>query len=111
MPARRALPIRKAGRASSSLSQTIYLQLLLGMTGDGLVLDLVVGGLGENAASDELVLRSIRTAVDDSLGVSVADAGKCFELVGGGGVDIERSYRRGRRLGRLGDIEDRGNCE
>ena len=61
------------------------------MTGDDLVLDLVVGSLGENAAGDELVLGSVGTAVDDALGVSVADAGKGLELVGGGGVDIEQA--------------------
>ena len=63
---------------------------LVGCAGDDLVLDLVVSCLGKDAAGDELVFGGVGAAVDDALGVGVADAGKGLELVGGGGVDVER---------------------
>ncbi len=67
----------------------IEVAYFLGCAGDDLVLDLVVGGFGKNAAGEELVLGGVGAAVDDALGVGVADAGKGLELVGGGGVDVE----------------------
>ena len=60
------------------------------MAGDDLVLDLVVGGLRENAAGDELVLGGVGAAIDDALGIRIANAGEGLELVGGRRVDIER---------------------
>jgi hypothetical protein len=63
--------------------------LLLGVGGDDLVFDLVVGGFGKDAAGEELVLGGVGTAVDDALGVGVADTGKGLELVDGGGVDVD----------------------
>lgn len=60
------------------------------MAGDDLVLDLVVRGLGEDAAGNELVLCGVGPAVDDALCVGVADTVECLELIGGGGVDVER---------------------
>jgi hypothetical protein len=63
--------------------------LLLGVGGDDLVFDLVVGGFGKDTAGEELVLGGVGAAVDDTLGVGVADAGKGLELVDGGGVDVD----------------------
>jgi hypothetical protein len=50
---------------------------------------IVVDALGQDAAGDELVFGGVGAAVDDALGVGVADAGEGLELVGGGGVDVE----------------------
>jgi hypothetical protein len=63
--------------------------LFFGMAGDDLILDLVVGGFGKNAAGEELVFGGVGTAVDDAFGVGVSDAGECLELVGRGCVDVE----------------------
>src|ERR1700746_1683902 len=91
------------------------LALLLGMTGDDLVFDLVVDALRENAASDQLVLGGIGAAVDDALRVGVADTGDRLELIGGGGVDVQRrcgGFRCSRCwFGRLSDVEDGSNSE
>lgn len=64
-------------------------RLFLGFAGDDLIFDFVVGGLGEDAAGDELILGGVGAAVDDAFGVGVADAVEGLELVGGGGVDVE----------------------
>lgn len=63
------------------------------MAGDDLILDLVIGSLGKNATRDELVFGGVGAAVDDALRVRVTDAGKGFELVGSGGVNVERCCR------------------
>src|ERR1700730_10661238 len=84
------------------------------MARDDLVLDLVVRGLGKNAAGDELVLGSVGAAVDDALGIGVADAGEGFELVGRGGVNVERSScccGSCRWVRSLGERESGGNGE
>src|SRR5260370_40675922 len=82
------------------------------MAGDDLVLDLVVRGLGENAAADELVPGGVGAAVDDAPGVSVADTRDGLELIGGGGVGIERrcgGWWCGRRgVGGVREIEKGG---
>src|SRR5258705_10276870 len=107
--------VQKTGCIQPVPSSDARLRLLLGVAGDDLVLNLVVRGLRENASGDELVLGGVGTAVDDALGVGVANAGEGLELVRCGGVNIER--RSGgrrcccRRLRRLGKIEERGNCE
>src|SRR6476619_1843344 len=82
-------------------------QLLLRLGGDNVVLDLVVGGLREDSAGDKLILRSIGTAIDNALGVCVADAWKSLELVGSRGVDVDLvgsggGCGGGSRLGRRG---------
>jgi len=59
------------------------------MTGDDLVLDLVVSSLREDAAGNELVLRSVGTSINDAFCVRVADAVEGLELVRGGRVDVE----------------------
>jgi hypothetical protein len=59
------------------------------MTGDDLVLDLVVSSLREDAAGNELVLCSVGAAVNDAFCVGVADAVEGLELVRGGRVDVE----------------------
>jgi hypothetical protein len=76
--------------------------LLLWPAGDDLVLDLVVSCRRKNAASEELVLGSVGAAVDDALGVGVPDAANGLELVGSGGVDVERCGGGGNRPGCLG---------
>src|SRR5580692_7912103 len=85
------------------------------MACDDLVFDLVVGGLRKDAAGDELVLGGVGTAIDDSLGIGVANAGEGLELVGSSGVNVQRSSSCGRGgscgLGGLGDIEDWSNGE
>jgi hypothetical protein len=60
------------------------------MAGDDLVLDLVVRGLRENAAGDELVLGGVGTTIDDALCVGVAYPVEGLKLVSCGGVDVER---------------------
>src|SRR6202795_447455 len=85
------------------------------MAGDDLILDLVVRGLRENATGDELVLGGVGAAIDDALGVGVADAGKGLELVSRGSVDIERRCSCCRRsrcwFGCLGKSESGGYGE
>ena len=66
------------------------------MAGDDLVLDFVVCGLRKDATGDELVLGGVGAAVDDAFGVGVADAGEGLELVGGGGINVERGAPRQR---------------
>src|ERR1700722_13344174 len=75
--------------------------LLLWLAGDDLVLDLVIGGRRKNAASEELILGGVGAAVDDALGVGVADAVEGLELVGSGGVDIKQCCGGGGGLGCL----------
>jgi hypothetical protein len=94
--------------AEFPLARCRVLDLLLGMTCDDLVLDLVVRGLRKNASGDELVLRGIGAAVDDALGVGVADAGESLELVGGGGVNVERRSSSSSGCGWFGGL---GNSE
>jgi hypothetical protein len=67
-----------------------------GLVGDDLVFDLVVDALGQDAAGDELVFGRIGPSVDDALGIGVADAGDGFELVCGGGVDVDLVGSRSR---------------
>jgi hypothetical protein len=95
-----------------------FLDLLLGMACDDLVLDLVIRTLGKNAASDELVFSGVWAAVDDALGVGISDAGEGLELVGRGGVNVERCSRCNSRsrcwfgsFGGLGNIENRDTGE
>src|SRR5437868_11518130 len=103
---KRLAPWDSDGRCSQScVLMRICRWLLLGMTGDDLIFDLVVDALGENAARDELVFSRVGAAIDDALGVGIADAADGFELVGCRSVDIERrcaGFRCGRRwFGRL----------
>jgi hypothetical protein len=69
------------------------------MAGDDLVLDLVVRGLREDAASDELIFRGIRATVDDAFCVGIADTVEGLELVRRGRVDVEGGCRGSRRAG------------
>ena len=67
---------------------------------DDLVLDLVVGRLRNDALLRELVLRGVRTALDDAVGVSIPNAGQRLQLVRSRGVDVQQ-LRAGRGLGGL----------
>ena len=58
--------------------------------GDDLVLDLIIGGLGNNLLGDKIALGVVRTAIDDLLAVSVADPGKGRQVLLAGGVDIDQ---------------------
>ena len=78
--------------------------LLFGVAGDDLVFDFVVGGFGKDAAGEELVFGGVGAAVDDALGVGVADAGKGLELIGGGGVDVELVSHVGGGFGGRGGV-------
>jgi hypothetical protein len=69
------------------------------MAGDDLVFDLVVGGFRKDAPGEELVLGGVGAAIDDALGIGVADAGKGLELVDGGGVDVDLVGCGGRSWG------------
>ena len=64
--------------------------LLFGVAGDDLILNFVVTGLWEDTSGNELILSGVGAAVDDPLGVGVADTGECLELVGRCGVDVQR---------------------
>src|SRR5580698_243182 len=77
--------------------------------GDDHVLDAVVGLLRDDAADGELIFGGVRAAVDDALGVDVADAGKGFELVGCGGVDVEEAGSGGGGFGRLSEGAGHGS--
>src|SRR5580765_1910980 len=76
--------------AVSPLIFSSFVGLLLGgLRSDDGVLDLVVDVLGQDAAGDELVLGGVGAAVDDALGVGIADAGEGLQLVRGRCVDVE----------------------
>jgi hypothetical protein len=77
-------------------------KLFLGWTGgDDHALDAIVGFLGKNTASGELVFGGVGTTVDDALGVSVADSGKSLDLVGSGCINVERGGSGSSGLSRL----------
>jgi hypothetical protein len=81
------------------------------VAGNDEVLDAVVGLLGENAAADELVLGRVGAPIDDPLGVGVADAGESFDLVGGGGVDVEQICSSSGGCGGLSGLRGLGDGE
>ncbi len=70
------------------------LRLLL-LIGDDLILDLVVDTLRQNAPGHKLILRRVGTSIDNALRVSVPNTGNCFQLVSGGGVNVDLVRRRG----------------
>ena len=59
------------------------------MLGDDLILDAVVGLLGDDSAADELVFAGVGATIEDALGVGVADAREGLELFGIGGVNVD----------------------
>ena len=75
------------------------------LLGDDLVLDGVIGVLGNDLLVHEFVLGLVRTALDDRLGPSRANLGQSIKLIFAGRVDVDeaslgRSRRgRGRRCG------------
>jgi hypothetical protein len=69
------------------------------MACDDLVFDLVVSSRGKDAAGHKLVLGGIGAAVNDALGVGIADPGEGLELVRGRGVDVQRCSCCGCRSG------------
>src|SRR6185295_15540821 len=77
--------------------------LLLRLPGDDQVADLIVGPLGNDLLLHQLVLGAVGAALDDLVGVSVADSGQGFELGFRGGVYIQQvaGLGGGRRSGRL----------
>src|SRR3954465_3210284 len=78
------------------------------LLGDDLVLDGVIGVLGNDLLVHEFVLGLVRTALDDRLGPSRANLGQSIKLIFAGRVDVDeaslgRSRRgRGRRCGLRG---------
>jgi len=64
------------------------LRSTLFLFGDDLVLDLVIGGLGDDLLPDQVGLRLVGTAVDDFLRVLLADSRQRVQLFLAGGVEI-----------------------
>src|SRR5438309_9384693 len=81
--------------------------LRLGLLDDDVVLDLVVGRLGNHVPGDELALVRKRAAADYLSCIGLAEPGQCLQLMLRGGIQIDharlRCYRssgspwRGRR--------------
>src|SRR5262249_9502076 len=93
-----ALPCPKCTAAASDWPGRL---LLLGrLLGDDLVLDLVVGRLRDDLFGNQLLLLRVRPALDDLLGVGVADAGQLLELGLAGRIEVERLFL-GRRRARF----------
>jgi hypothetical protein len=59
------------------------------LLGDDLVLDLVVGGLGDDLFVDEVGFLGVRTPVNDFLGILFADARERIELLFCGAIDVD----------------------
>jgi hypothetical protein len=53
-----------------------------------LILDLVVGRLRNDLLLHQLILPLVRTALDDLLGVRIANSSERLELLGSGCVDV-----------------------
>src|SRR5580704_12865199 len=79
----------------------VKLTVPLALLGDDFVFDLVVSRLGKHLLFHQVGLGPVRTAIDDLLGISRANAGKRIQLSFGGGVDVKQ-IRRARACGRLG---------
>src|SRR5262252_3118064 len=79
------------------------------LLGDDVILDLVVGGLGQDLLLHQLVLPLVGAVLDDLLGVGVSDTRDALELSLAGRVQVQRLVahrvlggRLRRRRGRLG---------
>ena len=54
-----------------------------------LVLDPLIGGSRKNLLLHQFILPLVRTALDDLLGVGIANSRERLELLGGGRVEVE----------------------
>src|ERR1700716_1898539 len=120
----KALPPSERARSATSSTTSLRasywprLHRPLLLLGDHAVLDLVVGGLRHDLLLHQLVLALVGPALDDLLGIGVADTRDHLEIVLAGGVEIQGLVphglplalrRRRRGLGGLGP--DRGCAE